>query len=184
VDRVRTSKYLSLVLRHQPETVGITLDAAGWVSVQVLLDALQAHGHPLTRGELQIIVDTSDKQRFALDHDLDRIRANQGHSVPVALDLPVTPPPSTLFHGTPVRNLASIMSIGLISGQRHHVHLSATADTADQVGARRGDHVVLTVLAAQMAADGHLFFLSDNGVWLTEHVPASYIVAPDAPTST
>ena len=118
-----------------------------------------------------------------LDDVFDRIRANQGHSVPVALDLPVTRPPSTLYHGTPVRNLASIMNVGLTRGQRHHVHLSATATTAHQVGARRGDHVVLTVLAAQMAADGHLFFFSDNGVWLTEHVPASYLVGPAAPTT-
>lgn len=183
MDIVRTAKYLSLVLRHQPEAVGITLDAAGWVSVQVLLDALRAHGHPLTRDELRTVVDTSDKQRFALDDDLDRIRANQGHSVSVALDLPVTQPPPTLYHGTPVRNLASIMSVGLISGQRHHVHLSATVATAHQVGARRGDHVVLTVLAKQMADDGHVFFLSDNGVWLTEHVPATYIVDPAAPTT-
>lgn len=184
MNSVQTSKYLSLVLRHKPETVGVTLDAAGWVSVQVLLDALRAHGHPLTRDELQTVVDTSDKQRFALDADLDRIRANQGHSVPVALDLPVTQPPSRLYHGTPVRNVASIMNDGLTRGQRHHVHLSATAATAHQVGARRGDHVVLTILAEQMAGDGHLFFLSENGVWLTAHVPVGYIVGPPAPNAT
>jgi putative RNA 2'-phosphotransferase len=183
VDIVRTSKYLSLVLRHQPETVGITLDARGWVSVQVLLEALEAHGHPLTRDELRTVVDTSDKQRFALDDDLDRIRANQGHSVSVALDLPIRRPPPTLYHGTPVRNLASIMDVGLTRGQRHHVHLSATEATAHQVGARRGDHVVLTVMAEQMAEHGHVFFVSDNGVWLTDHVPATYILDPAARTT-
>jgi putative RNA 2'-phosphotransferase len=182
VDSVRTSKYLSLVLRHRPQTIGLTLDSGGWVSVPVLLDALRAHGHPLTRNELQTVVDTSDKQRFALDPVLDRIRANQGHSVPVALDLPARQPPSMLYHGTPVRNISSILRDGLNRGQRHHVHLSADASTAHVVGARRGDHVVLTIHAALMAADGYLFHLSDNGVWLTHHVPPTYIVGPAAQT--
>ncbi len=117
----------------------------------------------------------NDKQRFEWDVAADRIRARQGHSVPVELDLAPSTPPAVLFHGTPTRNLDSILATGLDRRQRHHVHLSPDRDTAAVVGARRGEHVVLVVDAARMHADGHEFWVTGNGVWLTDSVPASYL---------
>ena len=172
---VRTSKFLSLVLRHEPERIGIVLDASGWADVEALLAAAAAHGVALSRAELEQIVATSDKQRFALSADGARIRANQGHSVEVDLALAATPPPERLYHGTVDRFLESIRARGLLKGERHHVHLSADVDTASRVGGRRGRPVVLTVRASEMAAAGHVFYRSENGMWLVEHVPPSYI---------
>ena len=175
MDRVRTSKFLSLVLRHRPQTIGVTLDPAGWIGVDDLLEALARHGRPLTRAELDAIVAGSDKQRFAIDRSTDRIRANQGHSIDVDLGLPDSVPPAVLYHGTPTRNLASILKHGLRKQGRHAVHLSADTVTADRVGSRRGEHVVLTVDAGAMHRDGCRFAVSANGVWLTEAVPAHYL---------
>jgi putative RNA 2'-phosphotransferase len=175
MDDVRASKLLSLVLRHDPGRVGIELDANGWVAVPVLLSALDAHGSTLSRERLASIVAVSDKQRFALDEAADRIRANQGHSVEVDLGLVVSTPPARLYHGTPSRNLATIMGTGLDRRARHAVHLSPDVETAQRVGARRGAHVVLLVDAAAMEADGHVFSVSDNGVWLVGSVPARYL---------
>jgi putative RNA 2'-phosphotransferase len=172
---VRTSKFLSLVLRHDPERIGIVLDDAGWTDVAALLAAAAAHGVAITRAELEQIVATSDKQRFALSPDGTRIRANQGHSVEVELGLAPATPPDRLYHGTVARFVDSIRERGLLKGERHHVHLSADAETAHKVGSRRGDPVVLVVRAAEMAAAGHVFHRSENGVWLVEHVPASFI---------
>lgn len=172
---VRLSKLLSLVLRHDPARIGVTLDPAGWVAVPTLLAALAEHGHAISRQQLEQVVATSDKQRFALDADSDRIRANQGHSVAVDLGLPTAVPPSLLFHGTPVRNVAGIYRAGLVRGARHAVHLSADVPTAHRVGARRGRHVVFEVDAARMHRDGHPFFVSENGVWLTDAVPPEYL---------
>ena len=174
----RTSKFLSLVLRHDPARVGITLDASGWTDVEPLLAALAAHGHALTRAALEALVASSDKQRFALSPDGARIRANQGHSVEVELELPPATPPAQLFHGTVDRFVESIRVQGLIKGARHHVHLSADLETAQKVGSRRGAPVILTVRAGDMVAAGHVFYLSANGVWLTDHVPPSYVVFP------
>jgi putative RNA 2'-phosphotransferase len=174
-DVVRRSKRLSLVLRHNPGSVGVTLDAGGWVPVPALLSALAEHGWPMTRDQLAEVVDTNDKQRFEWDLEADRIRARQGHSVAVELDLPVVVPPDVLFHGTPTRNVDSIMASGLDRRRRHHVHLSADVATAERVGARRGAHTVLSVDAARMHADGHEFRVSTNGVWLVDAVPASYL---------
>jgi putative RNA 2'-phosphotransferase len=170
-----TSRKLSLYLRHAPERIGITLSLDGWVPVDELLAALAAHGTALTRAELEEIVATNDKQRFAFDGTGTRIRANQGHSVPVDLDLPAADPPAVLYHGTVERFLATIERDGLRPMQRHHVHLSATVDTAVKVGSRRGSPVVLRVDAAAMAHDGHVFHVSANGVWLTSHVPPVYL---------
>src|SRR4051812_11958796 len=170
-----TSKFLSLILRHDPAKVGIVLDAAGWTDVAALLAALAAHGHAITRDELAEIVRTSDKQRFALSPDGTRIRANQGHSVDVELELPEATPPATLYHGTVAEFLDAIRDKGLIKGSRHHVHMSADIETAKKVGGRRGKPVVLVVRAEAMAAAGHVFFLSANGVWLTDHVPPAFI---------
>lgn len=172
---IKRSKFLSLVLRHEPQRIGITLDSAGWVSVDELLAACEAHGMPIPRPALQEIVSTSDKQRFALSEDGKLIRANQGHSVEVNLQLPPTPPPEILFHGTVEQFLDSIRREGLRKGERHHVHLSADEATASKVGERRGKPIILRVQAGRMHQEGHEFFLSANGVWLTDHVPPQYI---------
>jgi len=172
---VRISKFLSLVLRHNPGRIGIVLDDAGWTDVAGLLTACAAHGVAITRAQLTELVASSDKQRFALSPDGTRIRANQGHSVDVDLQLAPTAPPAILYHGTFAPAVASIRAQGLVRGQRHHVHLSADVSTASKVGARRGKPVILTVLAGDMAAAGHVFYRSDNGVWLTDHVPPEFI---------
>jgi uncharacterized protein (TIGR02452 family) len=173
------SKFLSLVLRHEPQRIGITLDSAGWTDVAALLAAAAAHGTPLTRAELDQIVATSDKQRFALSEDGARIRANQGHSVEVELELAPATPPTILYHGTVDRFVDSIRAQGLIKGERHHVHLSADLETAQKVGGRRGRYAILVVRAADMVAAGHTFFVSQNGVWLTAHVPVDFIDFPE-----
>lgn len=168
------SKRLSYVLRHDPASVGVVLDEGGWVAVNELLAALARHGLAVTVQELADVVATNNKQRFTIAGG--RIRANQGHSVPVDLGLSPTSPPDVLYHGTARRNLDSIMADGLRRGSRHHVHLSADTGTARQVGSRhRGPVAVLEVAAATMASDGHVFFVSANGVWLTAHVPAPYL---------
>jgi putative RNA 2'-phosphotransferase len=181
MDDVRLSKRLSFVLRHRPDSIGLVLDDAGWVGVEALLDAFAAHGVPLTRRRLADVVASSEKQRFLLDVAADRIRASQGHSVPVDLGLPALEPPALLFHGTPERNVSSIRRQGLLRKDRHAVHLSGDRGTAERVGARRGRPVVLEVDAARMHADGHRFERSDNGVWLTDHVPPTYLTV-QAPT--
>lgn len=172
---VRVSKFLSLVLRHQPEKVGIKLDREGWVSVSTLLEALEAHGLRLTPDELREAVRSNDKQRFAFSPDGLKIRASQGHSVKVALGYEPLEPPPTLYHGTAGRFLPSIRQQGLSKGRRHHVHLSEEGTTAAAVGRRYGEPVILEVASGAMHADGHVFFRSANGVWLTEHVPVHYI---------
>jgi putative RNA 2'-phosphotransferase len=179
-DEIRLSKFLSLILRHQPEKVGLKLDEAGWVGVTELLEVSARHGHPMTLQSLQHIVATSEKKRFALSEDGQRIRASQGHSVEVELGYAPATPPALLYHGTVDRFLNSIRENGLIKGDRHHVHLSADTATASTVGARRGKPVVLTIDAAGMAREGLLFYLSANGVWLTDHVPARFMAFPAA----
>jgi len=178
---VRTSKFLSLVLRHDPGKIGITLDDAGWTDVSALIAACAAHGVTITRDELADIVASSDKQRFALSPDGMRIRANQGHSVEVDLDLPPAMPPARLYHGTVADVLAAIRADGLTKRARHHVHMSADPETATRVGGRRGKAVILVVRAEDMVAAGHVFFRSANGVWLTDHVPPGFIEFPAAP---
>jgi putative RNA 2'-phosphotransferase len=175
VDDRRASRFLSLILRHEPARVGVTLDRAGWVDVEVLLAALGAHDQPMPRDQLERVVRTSDKQRFALDGSGTRIRANQGHSVEVDLGLPATTPPDRLFHGTPLRNVHAIVRDGLRPGHRHAVHLSPDVMTARRVGARRGPSAVLVVDALAMHDAGHSFTVSANGVWLVPAVPPSYL---------
>jgi uncharacterized protein (TIGR02452 family) len=170
---------LSLVLRHNPTSIGIVLDEAGWTSVNSLLAALAQHGHPLTREELAELVASSDKQRFALSEDGTRIRANQGHSIEVDLELPPATPPALLYHGTNAEFLGSIREQGLLKGSRQHVHLSADLQTATQVGARRGKPVILSIRAEEMAATGHTFYCSANGVWLTAYVPPAFVDFPE-----
>ena len=175
MDVRRVSKRLSYVLRHAPDSVGLTLDTAGWVPVDELLAALAERGPRLTRDQLAHVVASNDKQRFAFDESGTRIRASQGHSVPVDLGYSRATPPDVLFHGTPTRNLHAILAQGLHPGRRHAVHLSADVATASAVGARRGAHVVLRVDAAAMAAAGSTFTRSANGVWLVDDVPARYL---------
>jgi putative RNA 2'-phosphotransferase len=170
------SKFLSLVLRHEPEKIGLSLDAAGWVSVDDLMAACRQHGKMITFEQLKDVVANNDKQRFSFSADGNLIRANQGHSVAVELGYKPATPPVTLFHGTAVRFLNSIKEHGLLKGQRHHVHLSNDIETATKVGQRHGKPMVLYVNAEQMHHDGFIFYLSTNGVWLTEHVPVQYLV--------
>jgi putative RNA 2'-phosphotransferase len=151
----------------------VTLDEGGWVDVEELLAGLSVYGRPLTRAQLEQLVSGSDKQRFVLKGN--RIRASQGHSVPVDLGLAPVPPPPLLFHGTPERNVEAILREGLRRGDRHHVHLSPDVGTARTVGARRGRPRVLSVDAAGMAAAGHVFLRSDNGVWLVDAVPPAFL---------
>jgi len=169
------SKFLSFVLRHQPEAVGLTLGDGGWVAIDDLLAALVKHGRPLDRAALEAIVAASDKQRFAVSSDGTAIRANQGHSVRVELGLSPVAPPAVLFHGTVERFLPSIRVQGLVKGQRHHVHLSAARELALVVGARRGSAIALEVDAQRMAKEGFDFYCTDNGVWLTDHVPPGFL---------
>jgi len=177
-ERTRTSKFLSLVLRHEPEKIGLKLDSAGWVDVDELLIACRFSGYPLQVEELQEVVSTNEKKRFAFSEDGRKIRASQGHSVEVALGYEPKNPPARLFHGTASRFLPSIREGGLHKGERHHVHLSTDHQTALKVGQRRGESVILTIDAAAMAAGGFTFFLSDNGVWLTDYVPREFITFP------
>ncbi|GAA5202264.1 RNA 2'-phosphotransferase [Rugosimonospora acidiphila] len=170
---VADSRFLAYVLRHDPGAIGVTLDGAGWIDVDVLLAALARRGRPLTRAGLDMLVAGSDKRRFELRGG--RIRAAQGHSIPVELGLAAQAPPPVLFHGTVARVLPGIFAEGLRPGRRTHVHLSGDARTAAAVGARRGDPVVLRVDAAGAHRDGHAFYLAANGVWLTDRVPAHRI---------
>ena len=169
------SRRLSYVLRHAPDSVGVAMDEAGWVRVDDLLQGLRHHRLALTREELAEIVSTSDKQRFSFDAAGERIRANQGHSIPVDLELTARPPPPVLFHGTVASALPAIRSQGLTPRGRHHVHLSADVDTARAVGGRRGRPVILRVDAAAMADEGAVFYCSANGVWLVDAVPPRFL---------
>lgn len=169
------SKFLSLVLRHNPAKIGIVLDEQGYTPVDDLLSALAQHGLTISRDELDQVVAQNDKQRFALSEDRRRIRASQGHSIAVDLGYAPATPPETLYHGTSVKALTSILLHGITKQARQHVHLSATSEAAWQVGARHGKAVVLEVDAGRMQFDEYPFYLSANGVWLVGHVPPEYL---------
>lgn len=171
----RLSKFLSQHLRHQPEAIGLHLAPGGWVAVADLLAACAAHGHPLTRDELEDIVEDNDKQRFAFDAAGLSIRAQQGHSVEVDLQLAPATPPAVLYHGTAPAALPAIRAVGLQKMSRHHVHLTTDEATARRVGQRRGRPMLLAVDAASLHAAGGIFYQSGNGVWLTEAVPPAYV---------
>ena len=173
----RISKSLSYVLRHRPDSVGLTLGDGGWVEVDDLLAAFARSGKKLSRELLQVVVAENDKQRFEFSEDQTRIRARQGHSAEVELGYVPLAPPDVLYHGTATRNLDSIFETGLVKGRRHHVHMSTSKDTMLQVAMRHGRPVLLAIDAKQMFADGHQFFVTGNNVWLTEHVPPKYIQA-------
>lgn len=162
------SKFLSLVLRHRPEAIGLGLDDNGWANIDELLEK---SGKGWTRGQIEETVKHNDKQRFALSDDGQMIRANQGHSVNIDLGFTPTTPPEYLYHGTATKFIDSIMRQGLLPRSRQHVHVSADTDTATQVGKRHGKLVILRIPALAMHQAGHVFFQATNGVWLTEHVP-------------
>ena len=171
----RLSKFLSRHLRHTPEALGLTLAEGGWVSISDLLAACAAHGTPISPEELAELVSGSDKQRFAFSADGQRIRAQQGHSVTIDLQLRPAVPPARLYHGTGAGALPAIRREGLLKMQRHHVHLSPDEDAARRVGARRDRPVILTVDAAALHASGAVFYESGNGVWLTDAVPPRFL---------
>jgi putative RNA 2'-phosphotransferase len=175
----RKSKFLSLVLRHQPDKAGVALDEAGWAAVDELLQGCSRAGHAITPDQLREIVRTSDKQRFALSDDGTRIRANQGHSVDVDLGYEPATPPEVLYHGTADRFLDSIRTQGLVKGNRHQVHLSERLETAEAVGRRHGRLVVLRVRSGDMHRAGIPFYKTPNGVWLTDSVPTEYLTFPN-----
>ena len=174
-DATYHSKFLSRHLRHKPEAIGLTLQAGGWVAVADLLAACAAHGHAMSRDELEDIVEDNDKQRFAFDESGQRLRAQQGHSVAVDLQLTPAAPPAVLYHGTAPAALPAIRAAGLHKMNRHHVHLTTDEATARRVGQRRGRPVLLAVDAAGLHAAGGVFYRSGNGVWLTEAVPPQYV---------
>ena len=170
----QTSRYISLILRHKPETVGITLDEHGWANVDELIAGVNKT-HPLTMELLKEIVRSDEKQRYSFNEDETLIRANQGHSIPVDVELPELEPPEFLYHGTGQKYVESIDRQGLISKSRLYVHLSIDKETAVKVGRRHGVPVIYTIQAATRFRDGYLFYRSVNGVWLTKKVPVNYL---------
>ncbi len=170
----KTSKYLSMILRHRPEAAGICLDEHGWARVDELIAGIRKT-QKFNMEMLEEIVRTDNKQRYSFNEDRTLIRANQGHSIPVDVELPVTEPPEILWHGTGQKYVESIDRKGLLPKGRLYVHLSKDTETAVKVGSRHGKPVVYRVKSAEMAADGYLFYRSVNGVWLTKEVPVQYL---------
>jgi putative RNA 2'-phosphotransferase len=173
------SRFLSLVLRHKPETIGIHPDKNGWTDAIDLIEKVNNYGISLDRELLDHIVETNSKKRFAFNETKDRIRASQGHSIEIDLGYKPVKPPDILYHGTGENAVHSIMESGIEKRNRQHVHLSSDPETAIQVGQRHGKAFVFNVLAGEMFNDNYEFFISENGVWLTEHVPAKYIQRKD-----
>lgn len=174
-DRTAISKRLSYVLRHRPDSIGIQLTEAGWTDVEQLLDGLALHGLPLSLYVLKEVVETNPKRRFEFSPDGSEIRARQGHSVDVDLGYEPVAPPRTLFHGTPEVSVESILLTGLERRRRHHVHMSTDRHLMLDVARRRGAPALLKIDAGRMHDDGVEFFVTGNDVWLTEHVPPSYL---------
>jgi putative RNA 2'-phosphotransferase len=173
-EATKISKFLSLVLRHKPEEIGLTMDKNGWVNVRELLEKSKAHGNNFTFEQLQYVVDNNAKKRFAFSDNLENIRASQGHSVEIDLGKKAVRPPEFLFHGTAQQHEEKILATGILKMDRQHVHLSVDVQTAITVGRRHGKPIVFVVAAGEMYGQ-HDFFLSDNGVWLTDFVPAEFI---------
>lgn len=168
------SKYLSFILRHQPQAIGLQLDAQGWAAIDELID--KTRDHAIDRALLELVVETNDKQRFSISSDGERIRANQGHSLAVDLQLEAQRPPLRLFHGTAQRFMPSILSQGLLKQGRHHVHLTESLAVARAVGGRYGKPMILEIAAQAMYEAGFEFFRSPNNVWLVDHVPQVFIM--------
>jgi putative RNA 2'-phosphotransferase len=178
-ESTRISKFLSLVLRHKLDTIGLNLDNNGWAITEELITQAKKAGVQVTFDILKKIVETNDKKRFVFSNDESKIRVNQGHSVKVDVELKEQTPPSVLFHGTAVQNMASIKKMGLIKGKRLYVHLSTDEETAEKVGMRYGKPVILVVAARLMHDEGYKFYQSENRVWLTDFVLPRYINFPD-----
>ncbi len=172
----KTSKYISLLLRHKPEKAGIHLDQHGWADVEELIKGV-SKTHMFNMEILEEIVRTDNKQRYSFNEDKTKIRANQGHSIPVDVELEQKLPPDILWHGTGEKYVTSIEKQGLLPKSRLYVHLSGDYDTAVNVGCRHGKPVVYEVNSRQMQVDGYVFYQSVNGVWLTKHVPVEYLEA-------
>lgn len=175
-DSIRISKFLSYILRHRPDAIGISLDNEGWVNIKDIIKGARKHGKQINKEDIFVAVAENDKQRFSLSDDNLRIRARQGHSFSVNLGLKSVEPPKILYHGTVWRFVNSIALKGLIKGKRQYVHLSSNIKTAIKVGGRRGKPLVLEVDSETMYKDGYLFYLSENKVWLTDNVPFAYIL--------
>lgn len=173
---VSASKFLALVLRHKPEEIEISLDEHGWADVNELVQGMSKRTD-LSLDVLEEIVATDSKQRYSFNEDRTLIRANQGHSIEVDVELEQKTPPPVLYHGTGEKYAPSIEKSGLMPKSRLYVHLSSDFETAAQVGARHGSPIVYAVDAATMHEHGHAFFLSRNGVWLAKSVPAEYLSA-------
>lgn len=171
------SRFLSLVLRHKPEVIHLNLDQNGWADVDELLEKMNTAGKEISFEELEEIVENNDKQRFKLDKKSNRIRANQGHSIGIDLGLEEKIPPEILYHGTASKNLEVIRKEGLKKMSRQHVHLSIDTETATKVGSRHGKPIILQIHCGQMVTDGFRFYLSENGVWLTDEVDQKYIIS-------
>ncbi|HYC27781.1 MAG TPA: RNA 2'-phosphotransferase [Chitinophagaceae bacterium] len=171
----KVSKFLSFVLRHKPEAIGVELDANGWADVDALIEKSNKANIPLTPELLQHIVETNSKKRFAFNEQQNKIRASQGHSIEIELELNAVEPPAVLYHGTAESFVGSILEKGLLKQQRQHVHLSTDVETAVKVGQRHGKPKVFEVLAKQMHTEGHKFYLSANGVWLVDEVPPAFL---------
>ena len=169
------SKFLSLILRHKPEVIGIKLDENGWADVDELIEGAIDKGKEMDLPILEALVASDDKQRYSFNEDKTKIRANQGHSVKVDLGLEPVKPPKILYHGTTERFVQSIMLKGIEARDRNHVHLSEDVETATEVGSRHGDTMIFKVFSGAMYRDGFEFYLSANGVWLTNHVPNKYL---------
>lgn len=171
----RLSKFLSLILRHRPEVIGITLDESGWANVKELIEKMNATGDKISFETLNYIVETNAKKRFAFNPDKTKIRANQGHSITVDHNFKALTPPEFLFHGTGEQFVTSILKQGILKRQRHHVHLSLDKETAYKVGQRHGKPVILKIEALKMYEAGFSFYRSENNVWLTNYVPVEFI---------
>ena len=171
---VKISKYLSKHLRHNPERISVSVDSSGWVLVNDLLLACKKGNFNISKEELKCVVEQNDKKRFSFSKDGLHVRANQGHSIKVNLGYEPVEPPDFLYHGTAKRNISSVSKLGIIKMNRHHVHLSPDYKNALKVGKRHGNPVVYLIKANKMFQDGHKFYMSDNEVWLTAHVPNCY----------
>lgn len=173
--RTKISKFLSLVLRHAPESIGLTLGENGWLKVADLIEGCAEHGRSFTLSELREVVETNDKKRFEFNQSGDKIRASQGHSVAIEIKFEKRMPPAVLYHGTSEKNVGQIFKDGLQKMKRHHVHLSIDRETALKVGARHGKPIIFEVNTAAMLENDFEFFVSANNVWLIESVPPQFL---------
>ncbi len=173
--KTKISKFLSLILRHKPTVVGLTLDENGWISVEKLIKACSVYGRKFSLAELKEVVETNDKKRFAFDETGKNIRANQGHSLEIEIEFEEKIPPEILYHGTAEKTVGEIFADGLKKMSRHHVHLSADEETAKKVGARHGKPAIFKIETKKMLAENLKFYVSANGVWLVESVPPEFL---------